>query len=187
MRDRTFGPAVLGGLATAALTAVAAAQDWGVATGDNAGVTATGRADGATTAPLALALALVALASWGVLLVLRGRLRRVVAVVGAAAAVGVVVSVVLAYGDVDRAAVEAATAAGATSDAFEVSFTGGYWTALVSGVLSVAALVVAVLRAPGWPAMGSRYDSPAARDAGTAARSDEDLWKALDEGRDPTA
>ena len=185
MRDRTFGLAVLGGLATAALTAVAAAQDWGVATGDNAGVTATGRADGATTAPLALALA--ALASWGVLLVLRGRLRRVVAVVGAAAAVGVVVSVVLAYGDVDRAAVEAATAAGATSDAFEVSFTGWYWTALVSGVLSVAALVVAVLRAPGWPAMGSRYDSPAARDAGTAARSDEDLWKALDEGRDPTA
>ena len=53
MRDRTFGPAVLGGLATAALTAVAAAQDWGVATGDNAGVTATGRADGATTAPRA--------------------------------------------------------------------------------------------------------------------------------------
>ena len=53
MRDRTFGPAVLGGLATAALTAVAAAQDWGVATGDNAGVTATGRAGGATTPPRA--------------------------------------------------------------------------------------------------------------------------------------
>ena len=76
MRDRTFGPAVLGGLATAALTAVAAAQDWGVATGDNAGVTATGRADGATNGPLAHGEARVALASWGVLLVLRGRLRR---------------------------------------------------------------------------------------------------------------
>ncbi len=187
MRDRSFGPVVLGGLATAALTAVATAQDWGVATGDNAGVAATGRADGSTTAPLALALALVALAAWGVLLVLRGRLRRVVAVVGAAAAVGVVVAVALGFGDVETAAIEAATAAGATSDAFEVSFTGWYWTALVSGVLSAAALVVAVLRAPGWPAMGSRYDSPTARDTAATPKSDDDLWKALDEGRDPTA
>ena len=37
------------------------------------------------------------------------------------------------------------------------------------------------------PAMGSRFDSPAARDAGATPKSDEDLWKALDEGRDPTA
>lgn len=187
MRDRSFGPTVLGGLATAALTAVAAAQDWGEATGDNAGVAATGRADAAETAPLALALALVALASWGVLLVLRGRARRVVAVVGVLAAAGVVTAVVLAYGDVDAAAVEAARAAGATSDVFATSFTAWYWTALVAGVLSLAALVVAVLRAPGWPAMGSRYDNPAARDAAATPRTDEDLWKALDEGRDPTA
>lgn len=187
MRDRSFGPAVLGGLAAATLTAVAAAQDWGRATGDNAGVTATGRADGAETAPLALALALVALASWGVLLVLRGRVRRLAAVVGLLAAAGVVAAVVAAYGDVPDAAREAARAAGATSEEFTTSLTGWYWVALVAAVLSLAALVVAVLRAPGWPAMGSRYDSPAAREAAATPRTDEDLWKAMDEGRDPTA
>jgi uncharacterized membrane protein (TIGR02234 family) len=174
-------------VATAALTAVAAAQDWGTASGDNAGVAVTGRAEGAATAPLALALALVALASWGVLLVLRGRMRRVVALVGVLAAAGVVAATVLAYGDVETAAIEAASAAGATSEVFETSFTGWYWTTLVAGAVSLAALVVAVLRAPGWPAMGSRYDNPAARDEPAAPRTDEDLWKALDEGRDPTA
>jgi uncharacterized membrane protein (TIGR02234 family) len=187
VRDRTFGPVVLGGLAAAALTAVAAAQDWGEATGDNAGVAVTGRADGAATAPLALALALVALASWGVLLVLRGRLRGAVAAVGVLAAAGVVAAVVLAYGDVDATAVEATRAAGATSDVFETSRTGWYWTALVAGVVSLVALAVAALRAPGWPAMGGRYDSPATRDEASTPRTDEDLWKALDEGRDPTA
>jgi hypothetical protein len=33
--------------------------------------------------------------------------------------------------------------------------------------------------------MGSRYDAPTARR--TTPATTEDLWKALDEGRDPTA
>jgi uncharacterized membrane protein (TIGR02234 family) len=122
-----------------------------------------------------------------VLLVLRGRARRVVAVIGVLAAAGTVTAIVMAYGDVEAAAVDAARAAGATSDVFEASFTAWYWTALVAGVLSFGALVVAVLRAPGWPAMGSRYDNPAGRDAAASPKTEEDLWKALDEGRDPTA
>ncbi len=186
MRDRSFGPVVLGGLAAAALTAVGSARDWAVATGDNAGVPVTGAADGARSAPVALALALVALAAWGVLLVVRGRVRQVVAAVGALAAGGVVIAVVGAFGGVQGDAIEAAQAAGATSDAFSSGLGGWYWTTTVAAVLSTVALVVAVLKAPGWPAMGARYDSPAvAREA--SATSGEDLWKALDEGRDPTA
>ena len=43
--------------------------------------------------------------------------------------------------------------------------------------------------APGWPAMGSRYDAPGARaDAEDAAPdTEQDMWRALDDGRDPTA
>ncbi|MGA9746819.1 MAG: Trp biosynthesis-associated membrane protein [Nocardioides sp.] len=186
MRDRTFGPVVLGGLASAALSAVGSASDWATATGDNSGVAASGAADGARSAPLALALSLVALAAWGVLLVLRGRVRRLVAALGVVAAAGVVLATVAAFPQVRDDAVESAQAAGATSEAFTSALTGWYWVTAVAAVLSTAALVVAVLKAPGWPAMGARYDNPAvAREAAPA--SEEDLWKALDEGRDPTA
>ena len=44
---------------------------------------------------------------------------------------------------------------------------------------------------PGWPEMGRRYDAPADATAERAAPLPEeqenlDLWKAMDEGRDPT-
>jgi uncharacterized membrane protein (TIGR02234 family) len=185
VRDRTFGRTVLAGLAAGALTAVAAAQPWAEASGDNAGVAVTAVADGADVAPLALALALVALASWGVLLVLRGRVRRVVAVAGTLAAAGVVATVVTAFGAAQDDAVTAAQAAGATGDTFTSSLTGWYWTSGAAAALSTAALAVAVARAPRWPAMGSRYDAPSVRE--TSPATSEDLWKALDEGRDPTS
>ncbi len=44
---------------------------------------------------------------------------------------------------------------------------------------------------PRWPEMGTRYDAPTgagaahAHDAGP--KENIDIWKALDEGRDPTA
>ena len=47
--------------------------------------------------------------------------------------------------------------------------------------------------APEWPEMGTRYDAPgsAVPAPATPAEPDErtglDLWKAMDEGRDPTA
>lgn len=52
-------------------------------------------------------------------------------------------------------------------------------------VLLVLTGLVAVVRAPAWPGMGSRYDRDAAphpRQAQTPA----DLWKSLDAGEDPT-
>jgi uncharacterized membrane protein (TIGR02234 family) len=185
VRDRSFGRTVLVGLAASALTAVAAARPWAEAVGDNAGVEVTAAADGNDVAPLALALALVALASWGVLLVLRGRARRVVAVAGALAAGGVLATVVSVFGSARDAAVSAAQFAGATGDTFTSSLTAWYWTTGAGAVLSLAALAVAVARAPRWPAMGSRYDAPSARE--TSPATSEDLWKALDEGHDPTA
>jgi uncharacterized membrane protein (TIGR02234 family) len=178
---RSFGVTVLAGLAGATLAAVAAAQDWASASGRVAGARVSTTADGSESAPLALALALVALAAWGVVLVSRGHARRVVAAVGALAAVGVLAAVLPAFSRTQDDAVEALVARGATGDTFTASLTGWYVATAVGAVVALGAFLVAVRQAPRWPAMGSRYDAPAAR-----PESDQDLWKALDDGRDPT-
>jgi hypothetical protein len=185
VRDRTFAPTVLLGLAAAALAAVSAGRDWARTDGRAAGVKVIGEAAGSEAAPLVLALALVALATWGVVLVLRGRVRRVAAAVGLVAAVGALVALAVGHGDAEEASLAAVVAQGADSDVFVTSLTGWYWASGVALLLTAVALAVAVRKAPGWPAMGSRYDAPAARAAGPA--TDQDLWRALDEGHDPTA
>ncbi len=187
MRDRSFGPAVLVGLGGAALAAVASGRGWATARGDAAGVEVSATVAGSDTAPLALALSLVALAAWGALLVLRGRVRRVVAVIGTLAAGGVVAAVAERFDGAQDDAREAVVGAGATGDTFASVLTGWYWAAGAGALLTLVALVVAVVRAPRWPAMGSRYDAPSARREQQAAEpSEQDLWRALDEGHDPT-
>jgi uncharacterized membrane protein (TIGR02234 family) len=187
VRDRSFGPAVVLGLGGSALAAVAAGQDWATSRGDAAGVEVTASVAGSDTAPLALALALVALAAWGALLVLRGRVRRVVAVIGASAAAGVLATVVERFDGAQDDALAAVMARGATGDAFATALTGWYWATGVGALLALLGFLVAVVRSPGWPAMGSRYDAPAARREQPAEPTEQDLWRALDEGHDPTA
>jgi uncharacterized membrane protein (TIGR02234 family) len=119
-----------------------------------------------------------------VVLVLRGRARRFAAVVGALAAAGVLGSVLLGAGAAQDAASTAVQAQGATGDALAVSLTAWYWVTGLAAALTLGTLVVAVRKAPSWPAMGSRYDAPAARSSTPA--TDQDLWRALDEGHDPT-
>lgn len=184
-RDRTFGPTVLVGLAGSALAAVAATRPWATAAGDAAGIKVDAVATGSDAAPLAAALALVALAGWGVLLVVRGRVRRVVAVIGALAALGALASVVDAFDGAQNQALDALTGQGRTGDVAVASLTIWYYLAAVGALLAALAFVVAVLRAPRWPAMGSKYDAPSARSQ--AAVSEEDMWRALDDGRDPTS
>ena len=210
-RSRSYGPTVLAGLAAAALTAVAASRTWAHASGRSAGIHVTASSTGSSSAPLAVALALVSLAAWGVVLVLRGRARRVVAVVGALASAGVVAATVVSAGraqhDAVRAvlakggtgdafstsltawyfvcAVAAVLAKGGTGDAFSTSLTAWYFVCAVAAVLTLVTFVVAVVAAPRWPAMGSRYDAPAARAA--EPQTEQDLWRALDQGHDPTA
>jgi len=50
----------------------------------------------------------------------------------------------------------------------------------------VLALLVAVRDAPAWPTMSSRYDSPTGSHEPREMKSSLDVWKALDEGADPT-
>ena len=188
-RSRSFGPTVLVGLAGTTLASVAAARDWAHASGRASGVAVTAAAKGSESAPLALALGLVALAAWGVVLVVRTRARRVVAVVGALASAGVLAATVVAFGRAQDDASRALEARGATGDVSRAALTGWYWAALVGGALALLAFVAALRLAPRWPAMGTRYDAPATRAAQeqAAPATEQDMWRALDDGRDPTA
>lgn len=191
-RARSFGPTVLAGLAGAGLAAVAGSREWATARGDAAGIPVEAAVTGAETQPVAAAVALVALAAWGVVLVLRGRVRRLVALLGAAASAGALAAVVAGFRTAPADALEAVQARGATGDVLAASLTGWYAAAGVGALLALAAFAVAVREAPRWPAMGSRYDAPAARreqerEQATRPATTEDMWRAIDEGRDPTS
>jgi uncharacterized membrane protein (TIGR02234 family) len=183
--DRFFGPAVLIGVGGAALAAVAASRSWAETSGTAAGVRVTESVDGSEAAPLALALSLVALAAWGVLLVLRGRSRQVAAALATLAALGVVWAFATAGAPLQDAAVRAVQASGAVGEDPVVDSSGWYWTTGVAAVLTAVASAVAMVRARRWPTMGSRYDAPATR--ARAGGEERDLWRAMDEGHDPTA
>jgi uncharacterized membrane protein (TIGR02234 family) len=180
-RRSSFGPTLLVGLGSAALATVGASQTWAEATTTAQG-TRTVAASGTDVAAAALPLALVALAAWGAVLVLRSRGRRLVAVLGLLAAVGAGAAVLTAAGDARD------VAGGMLAAASDVSVTTTAWptvTVIACGV-AAASFVVAFLQAPRWPEMSARYDAPNEPEPGTAAVSDADLWRALDEGHDPT-
>lgn len=180
-----FVPVVLAGLLAAALTGVASAKPWFTAAVDHRLMPGVPDAESRADMPLALALSLVVLAGWGAVLVSRGRVRRGFAAVAGLAALGVLGCVAAAPftlpDDIRSRLVSG-------SEDVAVSATGWFVAAAVGGVVSAVALVVAWLRLPRWPTMSSRYDAPAAASAsGAEPTTPTDLWKALDEGRDPTA
>lgn len=189
-----LGPTAVVGLAGAGLAAVSSAQVWGRAEAALPAVR-TVEARGSDVAPVALPLALVALAAWGAVLVLRRRGRRAVAVLGAVAALGVAVAVLTRLGDV--ASVAASQLAGGAGRS-DLATTTTAWpvAACVGALVAGAAFLVALRQAPRWPEMSRRYDAPQRGGDATAdpsgrtdpeASSSADLWRALDEGHDPTA
>ena len=195
---RTFGPVVLLGLAASGAVAIAGHRAMLQVSPDylrSAGLVGYSGQDGSIVQfPLAGALALVALACWGVLLVTRGIVRRVVAVLSGVAALGMLAVVVVGgFVQDDDAAADLGTRLGLGGADVPVERTGWLWIALVGAVLAIVASGAAVRFVRGWPEMGSRYDAPTAGGTATAAgtqpeeQSNLDLWKSLDEGEDPTA
>lgn len=183
-RRRTFGPVVLLGLAAAGLTAIAG--DNPIAEGDERGAFAITYD---AHLPVATALGLVVLACWGVVLVTRGRMRRAVAALGAVTSAGALAAVVAGWSQVPDQLREELAAVGAADAA--VSHTVWWWLALLGAVLSVVLTAAAAVLAPAWPEMGSRYDAPTGAGPVSQTAPEEqtslELWKAIDEGRDPTA
>ncbi len=183
-RARTgFGPVVLLGLASAGLAAVAGNKPWAVTRARTDFVPGGALQQTADRFPLAGAVALLLLATWGVLLVTRGVVRRLLAGLGLLVALGMLSLTVLGP-PVVRDQVT-------TSGADTLHLGGWYWTYLVAAAIAVVATVLAVRLAPRWPEMGTRYDAPAAARTPTevdaaADASNRDLWKAIDDGHDPT-
>jgi uncharacterized membrane protein (TIGR02234 family) len=182
-RRRTFGPVVLTGIAGSGLVALAGSKPWAAPDGA-AGSTLVDKTGGHV--PLASALGLVALAGWGVLLVTRGRVRRAVAVLVAVVSVGVVATTVLGRSSALDSARSATVDLGETASSAHA--TGWWWVALVASVPALVAAVGAVRWCGSWPEMGRRYDAPVAAGstADLAAMDEGDLWRAIDQGRDPT-
>jgi hypothetical protein len=185
---RGFGLATLAALAAGTTCAVAgtrAAVEVD-AEGQAAAMVTAGTAQGdALTMPLVTSLALVALASWGVLLVTRGVVRRSAAALALLASLGLLAAAAAALGDLRGTVEDALTEVGATGGA---GVTGWYLAAVVGGVVLVLTAGLAVWQVPAWPEMGRRYDSPTGEERAVTAdpESPLDLWRAMDEGHDPT-
>ena len=71
----------------------------------------------------------------------------------------------------------------------ETSLTAWFWLSVLAALLVLASTVLALRLVPTWPEMGTRYDSPTGAHEATPEQptDNRDIWKALDEGRDPTA
>jgi uncharacterized membrane protein (TIGR02234 family) len=195
-RRTTFGPTVLAGLGGSALALAGATQPWAEATTRTPALRSV-TADGTDVAALALPLALVSLAAWGTVLVLRARGRRAVSLLGLAASLGAAVTVAMTVGSAADVAQEMLGDVPATA----VSTTAWPYVTGAGALLAATAFVGALVKAPTWPEMSARYDAPSGgrsggpsggpsggSDGGSSEQlSDAELWKALDEGRDPTA
>jgi uncharacterized membrane protein (TIGR02234 family) len=184
---RTFGGVVGAGLASAALAAVAGHQPWAHGHGPG-GIGELSPTVEAGRVPAASALSLVVLACWGVLLVTRGAVRRVVSVVALLAALGLAATVLVGVSSAPSHVRDAYHDLGVAHPT--VGLSGWFWVACVATLLTVVTSVAAVRLVPGWPEMGRRYDAPAGqRPVAKPPEEQEnlDLWKAMDEGHDPTA
>lgn len=191
-RRRSFGPVVLLGLASAGLVAIGGNRPAAVASGERARAAATtGFVTYDAHLPAATAFALVVLACWGVILVSRGRSRRIVAALGVLAAAAMIAAVVVGFGSVPDELRRGYAEVGEPD--VGVHRTAWFWIVSLGALLSLATCALAVRLIPGWPEMGSRYDAPATGAGPTPVagepeeQSSLDLWKAMDDGRDPTA
>ena len=179
LRGRALAPGLLGGV----LALVTGAQPWWRATGEGVAVAFTGTE---TTAGLAQALAVVALAGWLLVLVLRTRGRQVVAVLLGLAGAGIAVLGALRP-EPSASAVRTQVREVSLADQFALGSTGWAYGYAATGLLVLAGAVLVLTTAPRWPSRADRFrrDAPAA----TATSATDDpaaVWRAQDAGLDPT-
>jgi uncharacterized membrane protein (TIGR02234 family) len=115
--------------------------------------------------------------------VTRAVVRRVVAALGVVACAGLVVTSALGRSSALDSARAATLNLGVTG--VGVHTTAWWWVGQLTSLVALAAAVLAVRLCPRWPEMGSRYDAPVARPA-AEDMSEVDLWRAIDQGHDPT-
>lgn len=184
------------GLAAAGAVAVGVSRPWVTATATVAGLPRIDVAvTGADAVPLAGACGLVLLASFGAVLATRNRVRQAVGLLIVAFSAVVLVAAVHP-GDVSPVVESRLSARGwSAASAYSVSTQPSRWLVLAAAVACLAAGLLVVRLGPRWPTMGRRYDAPERatspapgghESTGAESLDEEALWRALDEGRDPT-
>ena len=187
---RLYGPSVLAGIVVGGFAFFAAGRVWGTTEVSASGLPSdTVTVTGTEALPVVGALALVIVAGSIAVLAASARFRRIVGVV---LTITGLVGAVLAflYGDpvldaLDTAVKESPAFTGSNSpDVFGMT---GWPIAAASAFILATILGIVVMKyGRQWPTMGRKYDAPAARTPVEDPKSEADLWKALDEGRDPT-
>jgi uncharacterized membrane protein (TIGR02234 family) len=192
-RRRLYGPIVLGLLAAGAMALFAVTRAWATATVRTPGVPIDEvQASGADAAPVLVALAIVVIAAALAVVASGGWFRQLVgltiATVAAWAAVRAL-SVDIAGAPMARALLDSPANLGATRVVPDVSS----WPVVAGIAFAIAAALGLLVIAFGrqWPRMGSRYDRPSAAASMAPSGSspdldDADVWRALDDGHDPT-
>ena len=185
---RLYAPVVLTLLACGGLAFFAASRTWVEATVRAKGLPSDAVAVSGTDAqPLVPALALVVVTGALAVLAASVRVRWIVGVLLVVVGIGAAILVATSGSALDDALDDVVR----TSSAF--TGTNGpdgrhvvVWPVLAGIAFVLAAVLGAVVirLAATWPTMGTRYESPAGQ--AEDARSEDDLWTALDEGRDPT-
>ncbi len=187
---RLYAPAVLATLAAGGLAFLAVRRTWASTTVVADGLSTDAVSVTGTDAhPLASALALVVLASALAVLATSGRARQAVGILTtlvSLAAFWIIVRGGDALDDAVAAAVKQSPAFTGTNLPDDVHTTAWRFVAAAAFVVAMGLGALTTRFAPVWPAMGSRYDAPPISPAAQATQDDDDMWKALDEGRDPT-
>jgi uncharacterized membrane protein (TIGR02234 family) len=187
---RLYGPVLVLGLLGALGSTVGAAHPWVTATSSVHGLpTIHASASGADLAPLAGALGVVVLATFGAVIATRGWVRRGLGVAIVVASAIVVVSAADPGGasDVLRSGL---SAKGWSGGGYRTSTEPWRWLVLVCALVTLAAGAATARYGGQWAVMGERYDAPSA--SGPAATkpaedlTETDVWQAIDQGRDPT-
>jgi hypothetical protein len=178
-----LGPSVLVLLALGGGTLLAVRAEWASATASAAGFPEVDLSvSGVDVVPGAVGLAVLVMAAAAGVLAAGPRLRRVI---GALVAVAGVIGTVLAartgpaLETAKQRAIDEAAVSGAVVD----------WNGSAAQALTVACFVLVAAGGlliawlgPRWATMGRKYEAPAAREPDAS-----DLWKAMDDGVDPTA
>nr|WP_294690386.1 Trp biosynthesis-associated membrane protein [uncultured Friedmanniella sp.] len=179
LRSRALLPGLSGGV----LALVTGSQPWWRATGEGVTATFTGTE---STAGLASALAVVALAGWLLVLVLRTRGRQVVALLLGLTGAGMVAVGVLGLRP-STEAVRTEVRSVSLADQFGLVATGWSYGYAATGLLVLAGGLLVAFTAARWPRRPDRFSRSAAVAATTTAEDDPAaVWHAQDAGLDPT-
>ncbi len=187
-----YAPTMLVGLLSAVGVTVGVARPWASAAASQPGLPALGvDVSGATLVPLAGALGVVLLAAFGAVIATRGRVRRGLGWLIVLGSVAVAVSAIHPPG-VDAALQERLANKGWSGGDYSTGSSGWRWLVLLSSVGCAVAGAAVVGLGGRWAHLGEEYDAPATPTsphgrAGTDPDLTEaDLWREIDQGRDPT-